>query len=291
MVGLVPEWEDKNMSFWGKLFKKRKDTKKYGDIFYQGENDEWAFVYETKDVTLYYIPSSVTIDIKNNLLKVWVTNDFTNEGEFNLLKLLDKIDNQKYNDVSYENDLILFNYIEWKYNLFQQKYYSTKDDLLLSLENPQWADIVIDSLIYTLLITLIRDFNIQLNGYNDDWVYLNGDEYITQYYNSSSINLDKQNKLIRFLVKNVFTDKGKIDLLKDFNSEDKQTYIDFGYNLGLTLLDYNHYKYMLIYLIDYSISNNILRDYKYPSIWRDIVNNSNFDIFLNRLLKVYNIKR
>ena len=56
-----------------------------------------------------------------------------------------------------------------------------------------------------ILFSLIT---LSFNGYCDNWVLIKKNENISSYYNSSSIKIDKENKIVKVWVKDVYTKRG-----------------------------------------------------------------------------------
>lgn len=118
-----------------------------------------------------------------------------------------------------------------------------------------------------------------LNGYCDNWVYIGNNEDFTDYYNSSSVKIDKQNKTIEVRVKRVYTEKGKIN------------YKSGDYSLNSILLNYKECKWCITHLTNYSKSGNVLFDDERPPKWSDIKPDSVIDKIINQIIKDYKIQR
>lgn len=149
-------------------------------------------------------------------------------------------------------------------------------------------------LFHLTLVTLVCWFsitNFPSNGYCDDWVYLNNSEYFTQYYNSSSIEIDKQNKMVKVWEKRVYTNKGKINLVMNCDRIEIPIYKNIDYSLILNLLDYKNWKFTAIQVAHYSETNSVLFNLKYKPEWYPIDKDSIGDAYFTQLLKNYNIQR
>ena len=142
-----------------------------------------------------------------------------------------------------------------------------------------------------ILASLVSLITLPSIVYGDDWVYVGKVDYFTLYYNSSSLKIDKQNKTIKVWVKFVYTEKGKIRFLKDYDSIKKQEYIDINHSLYLYLLDYKNLKYDITHMTDYSKSGNALKDNEYPINLVDIIPDSTGDVLINKVIKDYNIQK
>jgi hypothetical protein len=131
-----------------------------------------------------------------------------------------------------------------------------------------------------------------LQGFcGDDWVLISSNENINSYYNSSSIKIDKENKIIKVWVKDIYTEKGRIEYLKDLGSIKQKYYKDIKYDLVLLLLNYKEWKYSSNHLIRYSTASDVLFDYEYPLKWISIDPNSGEDLLFNNIIKDYKIER
>jgi hypothetical protein len=142
-----------------------------------------------------------------------------------------------------------------------------------------------------LLVGLVSLLNFPSNGYGDDWVLIKKDDKISKYYNASSIKIDKENRIINVWVKKIYSEKGRIDYLKDLGSIKQSYYKDIKIDLYLLLLNYQDLKFSQIYLKQYSKSGEELFDHEYPIKWYDIEKNSEVDLLTNMILSNFKIKR
>ena len=127
--------------------------------------------------------------------------------------------------------------------------------------------------------------------YGADWVSVGSNEYGTGYYQQSSVKIDKQNNIIKVLMKDVYTDKGKIKFLSTESNIDKQKLNDIGYLIASLSLDYRGWKFSLNQTTYYSKLDRVLSDDKHQTKWEKIKPNSKLDNLLNNLLKDNNIKK
>ena len=139
-------------------------------------------------------------------------------------------------------------------------------------------------------VCLVSITNFPSNGYSDDWVCVGINDNYSIYYNKSSIKIDKEKKTIEVWEKRVYTDKGKINLLNDIDSE-KRKYTDINYTLILFLLNYEKWINCITQITYYSKSGNILFDQKYPRDWFNIIPDSTGDTLFSQVLKDNNIQR
>jgi hypothetical protein len=147
------------------------------------------------------------------------------------------------------------------------------------------------TMFFIILVSLFSLITFSLNGYCDDWVLINKNENISSYYNASSIKIDKENKIIKVWVKDVYTEKGRINYLKDLGSIKKSYYEDISYDIVFYLINYNKWQYCTNYLKRYSKSGDELFDHQYPIKWHDIDPGSDGDLLFNKILQVCKIQR
>lgn len=147
-------------------------------------------------------------------------------------------------------------------------------------------------ILIVISVSLVSLTTLPFKGYCDDWVYVGSTDLSTEYYNSSSVEIDKQNKVIKMRVKRVFTDMGKNDYLKKLEIINNQKYREFSYVLILYLLDYKEWKYSILNVTDYSKSGSVLFNGKLSSNkLNDIIPDSIDDLCFKQVLRDYNIKR
>ena len=147
-------------------------------------------------------------------------------------------------------------------------------------------------LILVILVSLVSLTISPLKGYCDDWVFVDNNKDYTTYYNSSSIRIYKQQKIIKVWGKDVYTKKGKDDLLKyNIDGIDKRKYSDFNHALTLFLFDYKEWKMSLKTVTYYSNSGDVLFDKNYVTKWNNMKPDSESDLFLKKILKDNNIQR
>lgn len=132
-----------------------------------GYCDDWVKTGGCKDFTLYYKSSPVKIDKENKIIKVWTKSVFTEKGKIDFKKIwVDILKKQALNDINYQLDLNLLDYKEWKFKITQTIYYSKSGDRLLAYEyqpneyQPEWINIIPDSVSDSLLIKILKDNNI-----------------------------------------------------------------------------------------------------------------------------------
>lgn len=147
------------------------------------------------------------------------------------------------------------------------------------------------TIFFVILVSLVSLTTFPLNGYCDDWVLIKRNENISSYYNSSSIKIDKENKIIKVWVKDVYTEKGRINYLKDLGSIKQSYYKDIKVDLGLYLLNYKKWQYCTNYLKRYSKSGDVLFDNEYPIKWYNIDPDSDENLSFNKILQDYKIQR
>lgn len=125
---------------------------------------------------------------------------------------------------------------------------------------------------------------------NDPWVYVIGYKNFIQYYDSSSVNIDKESHVITVSVKEIFTEKGKNNFLSKVSDAEKQKYHDIKYIIDLFQYNFKEHKYSITKIMYYSESDNILFDKEYPIEWEKIKANSIGEKCLNKIIKDYKEK-
>jgi hypothetical protein len=98
-------------------------------------------------------------------------------------------------------------------------------------------------------------------------------------------------KTIKVWGKLVYTEKGKIGILKYIEGITKQKYNGFQYILLLSLLDYKQWKDSTIHITGYSNSNSVLFDLDFLLEWEYIDLDSISETLYNKLLRDNNIQR
>lgn len=126
-------------------------------------------------------------------------------------------------------------------------------------------------------------------GYCGEWIYVGKTDMFTQYYRSSSIKIDKQNKIIKVWAKFEWTDKGKTDYLKYV--KDRKSFNDINHSLNLILMNYKDWRYSITNIVSYSKSGKVLEDIKLQPEWDDIIPDSLMEFVTNHILKDNNIQR
>lgn len=147
---------------------------------------------------------------------------------------------------------------------------------------------------FVISMALVSITSLTTKGYCDDyWVYVTRNELFTQYYNSSSVKIDKQNKIIQVWIKVVYTTKGKSDYLEKLKKINlfRDDYFDFKEDLTLMLYNYNEMKNYIKQITYYSASGSVIDSLKGRNKWNDILPGSIGETTLNKLLEDYNIKR
>ncbi|MFI5331505.1 MAG: hypothetical protein ACHQ2F_10825, partial [Desulfobaccales bacterium] len=94
-------------------------------------------------------------------------------------------------------------------------------------------------LILVIFVSLVSLTIRASNGYCDEnWIPVGKTDDYTDYYNSSSVKIDKVKKIIKVWVKSVYTERGIINLLEGSKDIEKQKYNDISYKLTLYLFNY-----------------------------------------------------
>jgi hypothetical protein len=141
-----------------------------------------------------------------------------------------------------------------------------------------------------ILISMLSLITFSSIVLGDDWVKIGSDEVFTQYYNSSSVKIDKREKTIDVWVKLVFTDKGKSDFLEKKDSKSKEKYIDINHQLKHYLLNYKEIKSKIDFVSFKTISEKLLFHRAYVPEWQNIMPDTFLDKLTKQLVKDCNIK-
>jgi hypothetical protein len=137
-------------------------------IFPQGYcEDDWVYVVSNKYHTWYYNSSSVKIDKRNHIIKLWTKCVYTDKGKIDFLKRFDGINksytiDKNYNDTIYSLNLEFIDYKEKRFSFTHITHYSKSGNVLDSFEySPEWKDIIPDSTYDKLLNRIMEDYNIK----------------------------------------------------------------------------------------------------------------------------------
>jgi hypothetical protein len=146
-------------------------------------------------------------------------------------------------------------------------------------------------LILVISLFLVSLTTLPSKGYCDDWVKISSNKLATDYYQPSSVKINKQKKTIEVWSKSVYTEEGKIDFLDIFDSSGRRKFRDINYSLYLTLVDYNKRKVWISKSIDYSKSGNVLSDKEHPPKWDSTIPDNWSGNLLDKLIQDYNIQK
>ena len=141
--------------------------------------------------------------------------------------------------------------------------------------------------ISTLMVSLFT-----LNGYCDDkWVLAARNDNNVIYYDSDSVKIDKQKKIINVSTKWTFTDKGKIGFSANIKDDDKLKSKDIDYSIILYTFNYKEWKCNITNITEYTKSGKKLYSNKSTHEWKKIAPNSIIGLLLNKIIQQYNIER
>jgi len=146
---------------------------------------------------------------------------------------------------------------------------------------------------FLILVSFVSLTTIPSIVYGSNWVFAGSNEDYTDYYNPSSIKIDKQNNIIKVWAKLIYTPKGKNDLLnrrKELNLSNEK-YMYLNYSLILYYFNYKEWKFSSNHVTVYSKSGGILGDGEFPYKWKDIPPDSVAEEMLNKILNEYNIHK
>jgi hypothetical protein len=131
---------------------------------------------------------------------------------------------------------------------------------------------------------------IPTKGFCDEWVKIRNYKNFTDYYNKSSVKIDREKKVISVLMKREVTEEGKFDLRKRLNKSNDSKINDIENFIELISFNYKEGKHCMSH-ITINSKSGILSDKETIPKWENIEPNSEEDISLNKLLKDYNIQR
>ena len=131
---------------------------------------------------------------------------------------------------------------------------------------------------------------IPTRGFCDEWVKIRNYKNFTDYYNKSSVKIDKEKKVISVLMKREVTEEGRIDLRKRLNKSIDSKVNDIENFIELTSFDYKENKHCMSH-ITINTKSGVLSDKDISIKWIDIQPNSEEDMSLNKILKDNNIQR
>lgn len=141
-------------------------------------------------------------------------------------------------------------------------------------------------IIFFIIILCLVSLSIcPINGYCDDWVYVEGNDERADYYDLSSVKIDKQNSIIEMWVKCELTEKGKTEILKRFNIIKKYKYRNNDITLRLVLMNYKERKWCATRMKIYSKSGDLISDGKLTPEWEKIGVNSIISKIYDQLLR------
>jgi hypothetical protein len=139
-----------------------------------------------------------------------------------------------------------------------------------------------------IVVILVGSVYFLTNTDREEWVFVLNTGDCNIYYNKDSISIDTQDYIIKVWVKLVYTDKVKQEFQKTHNEE---KYKDIDYMLAIILFNYKERNINEKKNIYFSKSNEVIKTDELSGKWEDLIPGYNGDIFLNKLLKDYNIKR
>jgi hypothetical protein len=126
-------------------------------------SDDWVFVGSDEYFSMYYKSSSVTVDQYHNIFYVKTKREYTEKGKIKFFKdfVNDKINKQKYTDLSYSVGMYLLNYKQLNHSFIYITGYSKSGYELFKKKYPlKWVSIIHDSMSDILLNKLLQDDNI-----------------------------------------------------------------------------------------------------------------------------------
>jgi hypothetical protein len=126
-----------------------------------GYGDDWVFIYNNDNFILFYNSSTIKIDNKHYIIKVWTKQQLTEKGR------KEYIDSHKHfpniNDIKIILSLNYINYKDNKITINHLTYYSNSGRLLkyFTYQNDNWLDIIPDTFGDEILKKIIKDYSIK----------------------------------------------------------------------------------------------------------------------------------
>lgn len=172
MVGFITDIEDRNMSFWGKLFNK--------------SSDKWVYILRNDYITDYYDSKSVYIIKEISHIHVWCKRIYTTKGNNLLISQWEtqNIRNDKPTDFNFSMNQYIFNYDKMTIQNCRIMYFKngqSLDNIVYPPIYEEWEDIKPGTINDIILTKLLKDYNIQINWDCDDWMEVTINEYFTLY--------------------------------------------------------------------------------------------------------------
>ncbi len=122
----------------------------------------------------------------------------------------------------------------------------------------------------------------------DDWVFITSNDDGNWYYKSNLININNQTNIIKVLVKNIYTDKGKQQFIERHNND---KYKDINRSISMVSINYQKMTYQLNRVVYYSESDNIIGSDELSVKNDDLIPHSVGDKLIMKVLEDYNIRR
>jgi Surface-adhesin protein E len=123
--------------------------------------NKWVLIGKNVNNFIYYDPSSVKIDNKNETFKVLTKWVFTAKGQKGFSKNIDDKENNKLVDISHSLILYQFHYTKRGFNITKITEYSKSGKILYNNDTTQeWRDIPAKSIIDSLFNKIIEDYKL-----------------------------------------------------------------------------------------------------------------------------------
>ncbi len=138
---------------------------------------------------------------------------------------------------------------------------------------------------FIIMVSLVCLSIRPINGYCHDWVYVEGSDKRADYYDASSVKIDKQNNIIEMWVKCELTEKGKNEILERFNIIKRYNYRNNDITLQFVLINYKEWKWCATHMKEYSKSGDLISDGQLTPEWKKIETGSIISKIYDQLLR------
>jgi hypothetical protein len=123
--------------------------------------NKWVYIGKNVNNVVYYDPSSVKVDKRNETFIVLTKWAFTEKGRKAFSKNVKEKENNKLVDISHSLIIYEFHYIKRAFNITTITEYSKSDKILFSENATQeWRDIPVNSIINSLFNKIIEDYKL-----------------------------------------------------------------------------------------------------------------------------------
>jgi hypothetical protein len=260
-----------------------------------GYGDDWVYLGKDDNFSLYYNIANININRKSKQIKVWVRLKYTEKGKNNVINRREKdgVNINNFQNLSYTLELYLYDYDNMKFKILSGEDYSVSGEVLNKMNSldVESEKINPDSVEGNILKDIMQTYSLKYSN----WVRIDSNKDYSNYYDSSSINVDKNIKIIKIWVKEVFTAKGK-SLILDKMRESSATIgkmKTLKYSISYLSINYNENTYHLNEITYYAKPGEVLYNnvYSKKSDWKNISSDKKFEFLLNKILQDFSLEK